>query len=72
MWHMPEDIVTLRQLVVARPFLSERWVRSLMATGELRPYSKLGGRLLFRLADVDAVVEAGRARNGGASSTLGD
>lgn len=56
----PSDVVTLRQLVAARPFLTERWVRSLLSTGELHPYSRLGGRLLFRLADVDTAVDAGR------------
>lgn len=56
------DIVTLRQLVDARPFLTVRWVRSLVATGDLKPYSKVGGRLLFSLKAVDAVVAEGRER----------
>lgn len=58
----PSDIVTLRQLVEARPFLSERWIRSLLSSGDLSAYSRLGGRLLFRLTDVDAVVEGARPR----------
>lgn len=49
------DIVTLRQLVERRPFLTERWVRSLVASGAI-PARRLGGRLLFRLSEVDAAV----------------
>lgn len=51
----PCDIVTLRQLTERRPFLTERWVRSLVASGSL-PAQRLGGRLLFRLSEVDAAV----------------
>lgn len=52
------DLLTMRQLLEAAPWLTERWVRSLVARREL-PHYKVGGRLLFKLADVEAVVAQG-------------
>jgi hypothetical protein len=51
-----KDLLTLPQLLDAAPFLTERWVRSMVAADRL-PHRKLGRRLLFRLADVEALVE---------------
>jgi hypothetical protein len=47
--------VTLKQLVEERPYLTERWVRSLVSARKL-PHHKLGGRLLFDLDEVDRTV----------------
>lgn len=58
----PESWLRLDQLLEARPWLTERWVRRMVAERRI-PFSKVGGgpkaRLLFNLSDVDAMVEAG-------------
>lgn len=51
------DYVTLPQLIERRPYLTERWIRSLVASGTLKR-RKLGGRLIFVLSEIDALVEA--------------
>lgn len=55
--------VRLDQLLEARPFLTERWVRRLVFERRI-PFAKLGNgpkaRLLFDLVAVDAMVENGR------------
>jgi hypothetical protein len=55
--------VRLDQLLEARPFLTERWVRRLVFERRI-PFAKLGNgpkaRLIFNLDDVDAMVESGR------------
>lgn len=55
-----ENLKTLRQLVVARPFLSERWVRSLVDADRI-PHYKLGGKLLFDLDEIDDFVRKTRS-----------
>lgn len=52
----PHDQVTLPQLLERRPFLTARWVRSLVAAGTI-PHRKLGGRLIFRCSEIDALIE---------------
>jgi Helix-turn-helix domain len=46
------DLVTLPQLIEQRPFLSERWVRSLVRAKAL-PFYKPAGKLLFSLSEID-------------------
>jgi hypothetical protein len=51
------ELMTLTQLLEARPYLTERWVRSMVARrdpGERMPHYKPGGRLLFDPDEVDA------------------
>jgi hypothetical protein len=65
---MTEDcrLVTLAQLVELRPFLTERWVRSMVASGRGRseedrlPHYRVGGKLVFDLDEFDAFVRRGR------------
>ena len=53
------QLVTLQQAVEQRPWLTERWLRRLVY--ERRgPFHKVGNRLVFDLADLDALVEQGR------------
>jgi excisionase family DNA binding protein len=59
MANMPFSAVTLKQLLEARPWLTERFVRRLVAERRV-PFSKVGERLLFDVADFDELVEAGR------------
>jgi excisionase family DNA binding protein len=55
----PRQLVTLKQAVAARPWLTERYGRRLI--GERRiPFHKLGSKILLDLADLDAFAEAGR------------
>ncbi len=58
---MARQLVTLPQAVEARPWLSERWLRRLVAERRV-PFHKMPGssRLLFDLADLDRLVEDGR------------
>jgi hypothetical protein len=56
---MSRQLVTLRQAVEARPWLSERLVRRLVAERRV-PFHKVASRLLFDLADLDAFAESGR------------
>jgi len=53
------QLATLVQVVEARPWLTERWLRRLVAERRVA-YHKCGGRLLFDLADIDALAEGGR------------
>lgn len=50
---------TLPQVLVERPWLTERYLRRLVAERRI-PYSKAGRKLLFDLADLDAFAEASR------------
>lgn len=53
------DLVNLRQLVEARPVLTERWVRSMCGRkdpNEQFPHYKPGGRLVFDLDEVDTFL----------------
>ncbi len=56
---MTRRLATLTQVVEARPWLTERWLRRLVAERRVA-YHKCGGRLLFDLDDIDALAEAGR------------
>jgi hypothetical protein len=49
---------TLHQLLDEVPWLTERWVRSMVADGRL-PKRKVGGRLLFHLDDLAQLVAEG-------------
>jgi excisionase family DNA binding protein len=52
-------LVTLKEAVAVRPWLTERYARRLI--GERRiPFHKLGSKVLLDLADLDAFAEAGR------------
>ena len=53
------DLLTLRQLLDEYGWLSERFVRRLVAERRI-PYTKVRGKLLFDPADVDQLAEAGR------------
>ncbi|MBK9180968.1 MAG: DNA-binding protein [Acidimicrobiales bacterium] len=55
----PRQLVTIPQAVEARPWLTERYLRRLVAERRL-PYHKVAGRLLFDLADLDAHAEEHR------------
>lgn len=50
---------TLPQVLEERPWLSERYLRRLVYERKI-PFSKLDGRLLFDLADIDDYVERHR------------
>ena len=56
---MSRHLVTLAQAVEARPWLTERFLRRLVAERRV-PYFKVGGKLLFDLDDLDALAERGR------------
>lgn len=51
--------VTLTQLCDERPFLTERWVRRMVAQRRI-PHYKLGGKLVFDLGEVDDMVRSHR------------
>ena len=53
------QLVTLQQAVEQRPWLTERWLRRLVYERRV-PFHKVGNRLVFDLADLDAPVEQGR------------
>jgi len=55
----PERLMTLSQLIEARPWLTERYVRRLVAERRVGFY-KPGLRLLFDVDEVDAYVEQTR------------
>jgi len=57
----PQDrhLVNLDQVVEARPFLTKRHLRRLIAEHRI-PTWKFGGRVLLDLDDVDRLVEASR------------
>lgn len=57
--HPTTHLHTLKQTLEARPWLTERWLRVLVYQRRI-PYRKVGGRLLFDLADIDALADAGR------------
>jgi len=52
-------LVNLDQAVEARPFLTKRHLRRLIAERRI-PVFKFGGRVLIDLADLDRLVEASR------------
>jgi hypothetical protein len=52
------ELLTLHQLVETCPWLTERWVRSMVADGRL-PRRKIGNRLLFRLDDLAPLIQLG-------------
>ena len=53
------NLLTLPQVVEARPWLTERYLRRLVYEKRVA-YHRVGGRLLFDLADLDALAERGR------------
>jgi hypothetical protein len=53
------QLVTLQQAVEQRPWLTERWLRRLVYERRVS-FHKVGNRLVFDLADLDALVECGR------------
>lgn len=56
---MSRPLVTLPQAISERPWLSERWLRRLVAERRIS-FHKAGGRLLFDLNDIDQWAETGR------------
>ena len=54
--------MTLKQLLKARPWMTERWVRRKVA-GRRIPFAKADGILLFDLKDIDDFVERGRVES---------
>jgi excisionase family DNA binding protein len=57
-------LVTLPMAIEERPWLTERWLRRLVAERRV-PFHKVGGRLLFDLDDLDKWAEAGRVEPAG-------
>lgn len=69
----PTDLNTLRtlpQLLDECPWLTERWVRSMVADGRL-PRRKVGKRLLFRLDDLTPLIELGYGGSESGPATTG-
>lgn len=56
---MSRQLVNIPQALEQRPWLTERFLRHLVAKRRI-PYHKVGGRVLFDLADLDAFAEKGR------------
>ncbi len=56
---MSRQLVTIPQAVAARPWLTERLLRRYVAERRV-PFHRVGRRVLFDLADLDAFAEAGR------------
>lgn len=56
--HPVGELLTLPQLLDAVPWLTERWVRSMVFDGRL-PRRKVGGRLLFHLDDLAPLTRTG-------------
>lgn len=54
-----KKLVTIRQAIEARPWLTERYARRLVFERRVT-YYRVGGRVLLDLADVDRLVEEGR------------
>jgi len=57
---MSRRLVTLPQALEHHPWLTERYLRRLVAERRIPYYKPSGGRLLFDLADIDALVETSR------------
>ncbi len=55
----PRDLVPLIKVPDHRPFVTVRWLRRAVSEHRLGCY-KLGARVLIDLAELDALVEAGR------------
>jgi len=55
----PEQLVTLKQLLELRPWLTERYVRRLVSEHRVG-YFKPAGNLLFDLGEIDDYVACGR------------
>jgi len=53
-------LVTLRQVLDERPWLTERYLRRLVAERRVTFYKPSPGRLLFDLDDIDKLAEVGR------------
>ena len=53
------ELVTIPQAIEARPWLTERYLRRLVHERRVA-FHKVGARLLFDLADLDQLAEAGR------------
>lgn len=56
---MSRQLVNIPQAIEARPWLTERFLRRLVEEQRV-PYHKVAGRVLFDLAELDALAEAGR------------
>ena len=56
---MSRELVTIPQALAARPWLTERFLRRLVAEQRI-PYHKVAGRVLFDLADLDDLAERNR------------
>ncbi len=56
---MTRHLGTLVQTVEARPWVTERYLRRLVAERRI-PFHKAGGKVLIDLDDLDAYAEAGR------------
>jgi hypothetical protein len=67
---MSRQLVTLRQAVEQRPWLTERWLRRLVLERRV-PFHKVGGKVLFDLADLDNLAEHGRVESAGQVALVG-
>lgn len=56
---MTRNLVPLLEVPQHRSWISERWLRRLVYERRI-PYHKVGGRIFFDLADLDAWAESGR------------
>lgn len=72
---MARTLVPLKRVPEHRPWVSERWLRRAVFERRI-PYHKLGGGrgspVLIDLADLDALVEAGRVTPSGGDARAGD
>jgi len=58
--HLERKFVTFAQLLEARPWLNERWVRKLIYERRIPFYKPGGGKLIFDLEEIDDWVEVTR------------
>lgn len=56
---MSRQLVTIPQALAARPWLTERFLRRLVAEKRVG-YHKVAGRVLFDLRELDDLAELGR------------
>jgi hypothetical protein len=53
------ELRTIKQIVVERPYATERWLRRCVAERRF-PHYKLAGKIFIDLDELDAYMETGR------------